>query len=416
MASLTTNSQSGSAAPRFQRCVARQPILTAQEKVFGYELLFRDGVDDYMNGSNSDAASRNTLDTSLLVGLNVLCDGRKAFINCTRDVLLKDYITLLPPEQTAVEVLEDVPPDDLVMAACERLAAGGYTIVMDGFTANDPRERLAPLAGILKVDFRSVPIAEAKSLIARYGSRSQMLAEKVETREEFDAARKAGFALFQGFFFRKPELMMAREIPANQVNYLRMLKALSQPELDSRELETMIKSEVSLCYRLLRYLNSAHFAFSREIQSVRHALTILGEREIRRWIRMVITLGVAENKPSDLVLSAMVRARLCELLGARVPHGDDDVFLVGLLSMMDAILELPMGVILEGIHLEREMKAVLLGEKSRLSSLFGLMLAQENADWERVASICADLKLDQAFVAECHWQAMQWAREMTTSS
>ncbi len=416
MASLTTNSQSGSAAPRFQRCVARQPILTAQEKVFGYELLFRDGVDDYMNGSNSDAASRNTLDTSLLVGLNVLCDGRKAFINCTRDVLLKDYITLLPPEQTAVEVLEDVPPDDLVMAACERLAAGGYTIVMDGFTANDPRERLAPLARILKVDFRSVPIAEAKSLIARYGSRSQMLAEKVETREEFDAARKAGFALFQGFFFRKPELMMAREIPANQVNYLRMLKALSQPELDSRELETMIKSEVSLCYRLLRYLNSAHFAFSREIQSVRHALTILGEREIRRWIRMVITLGVAENKPSDLVLSAMVRARLCELLGARVPHGDDDVFLVGLLSMMDAILELPIGVILEGIHLEREMKAVLLGEKSRLSSLFGLMLAQENADWERVASICADLKLDQAFVAECHWQAMQWAREMTTSS
>lgn len=416
MASLTTNSQSGSAAPRFQRCVARQPILTAQEKVFGYELLFRDGVDDYMNGSNSDAASRNTLDTSLLVGLNVLCDGRKAFINCTRDVLLKDYITLLPPEQTAVEVLEDVPPDDLVMAACERLAAGGYTIVMDGFTANDPRERLAPLARILKVDFRSVPIAEAKSLIARYGSRSQMLAEKVETREEFDAARKAGFALFQGFFFRKPELMMAREIPANQVNYLRMLKALSQPELDSRELETMIKSEVSLCYRLLRYLNSAHFAFSREIQSVRHALTILGEREIRRWIRMVITLGVAENKPSDLVLSAMVRARLCELLGARVPHGDDDVFLVGLLSIMDAILELPMGVILEGIHLEREMKAVLLGEKSRLSSLFGLMLAQENADWERVASICADLKLDQAFVAECHWQAMQWAREMTTSS
>ena len=243
-----------------------------------------------------------------------------------------------------------------------------------------------------------------------------MLAEKVETREEFTAARNAGFTLFQGFFFRKPELMMAREIPANQVNYLRMLKTISQTELDSRELETMIKSEASLCYRLLRYLNSAHFAFAREIQSVRHALTILGEREIRRWIRMVITLGVAENKPSDLVLSAMVRARLCELLGARVPHGDHDVFLVGLLSLMDAILELPIGVILEGIHLDREMKAVLLGEKSRLAPLYGLMLAQENADWERVSSISKDLKLDEAFVAECHWKAMQWAREMTTGS
>lgn len=413
---MATNSQSGSAAPRFQRCVARQPILNAQEKVFGYELLFRDGVDDYMDGSNPDAASRTTLDTSLLVGLNVLCDGGKAFINCTREVLLKDYITLLPAEQTAVEVLEDVPPDDLVVAACERLTAGGYTIVMDGFTMNDPRERLASLAGIIKVDFRSVPIDEAKSLIDRYGSQSRMLAEKVETREEFTAARKAGFTLFQGFFFRKPELMMAREIPANQVNYLRMLKTLSRPELDSRELETMIKSEASLCYRLLRYLNSAHFGFAREIQSVRHALTILGEREIRRWLRMVITLGVAENKPGDLVLSAMVRARLCELLGARVSHGDHDVFLVGLLSMMDAILELPMGVILEGIHLDREMKAVLLGENSRLSPLYGLMLAQEGAEWERVGSICKDLKLDEAFVAQCHWQAMQWAREMTTGS
>ena len=415
MASLTTNSQSGSAAPRFHRCVARQPILTANEKVFGYELLFRDGVDDYMDGSNPDAASRSTLDTSLLVGLNVLCDGRTAFINCTRDVLLRDYITLLPAEQTAVEVLEDVPPDDLVFAACERLAGAGYTIVMDGFTAHDPRERLAPLAGIIKVDFRDVPIAEAKSLIGRYSSRSMMLAEKVETREEFTAARNAGFTLFQGFFFRKPELMMAREIPANQVNYLRMLKTISQTELDSRELETMIKSEASLCYRLLRYLNSAHFTFAREIQSVRHALTILGEREVRRWIRMVITLGVAESKPSDLVLSAMVRARLCELLGARVPHGDHDVFLVGLLSMMDAILELPIGVILEGIHLDREMKAVLLGEKGRLSPLYGLMLAQESADWERVSSIAKDLKLDEAFVAECHWKAMQWAREMTTA-
>ncbi|MBZ5653749.1 MAG: HDOD domain-containing protein [Acidobacteriia bacterium] len=402
--------------PRFHRYVARQPILTADEKVFGYELLFRDGVDDYFTAVDADAASRSTLDSSILIGLDVLCDSRQAFVNCTREVLLKDYITLLPPDQIAVEVLETVPPDDLVIAACERLAKGGYTIALDDFGVNDPRAPLVGLAKIIKVDMRSTPLSQAAGLVRRYGARSQMLAEKVETREEFLAAQKAGFKLFQGYFFRRPEVVHARQIPANQLNYLRLLKMVSMPEINPREIENMIKGEASLCYRLLRYLNSPIFGFPGKIQSVRHALAILGEREVRRWIRLVVTLGAADNKPSDLVLSALVRARFCELLGPRTQHGQADVFLVGLLSLMDSILELPMGVVLEGICVDPEMKAVLLGEKSQLTPLYELMVAQEAAEWAKVGSLCAQMNLDGALVAESHWQAMRWAREMTAGA
>jgi c-di-GMP-related signal transduction protein len=302
----------------------------------------------------------------------------------------------------------------LVVAACKRLKQAGYVIALDDFAVNDPREALTSVADIIKVDVRATSPEDCAAMVKRYApKRCRMLAEKVETQEEFLAAKKAGFIYFQGYFFRRPELMQAREIPANRVNYLRLLQALSRPELEPRELEDAIKGEASLCYRLLRYLNSAAFGFRTEIKSIRHALAILGEREVRRWLRLVATLTAAENKPSDLVLSALVRARFCELLAPQVKHGESDLFLVGLLSLMDAILELPMGVVLEGISVDSETKTVLLGQGGLLSPAYQLMLAQEAGDWQGVANVNSQLHLPESFVADCYWKAMQWAREVT---
>jgi c-di-GMP-related signal transduction protein len=401
---------------QLSRYVARQPVLTSNEQVFGYELLFRDGVEDYFQSSDPDAASRSTVDTSMLMGLDILCDGRRAFINCTRETLLKDYITLLPPSRTVVEIVGSVPVDDLVEAACERLKEGGYAIALDDFVVNDPRTVLAKFADIIKLDMKTTSSEERTALIKRHGNAAcSMLAKKVETREEFNACKKEGFSYFQGYFFRKPELLHAREIPKNRANYLRLMQAISRDEIEFTEIDGIIKGEASLCYRLLRYLNSAAFGFASEIHSVRHGLSILGEREVRRWVRMVATLGAGQDKPSDLVLSAMVRARYCELLGPKVPHGESDLFLVGLLSMMDAILEIPMGVVLEGISLDRETRAVLLGQKSQLDLLYQLMVSQESADWPKLSQLCTQMKLPESLTTECHWKAMQWAREMTAA-
>ena len=299
------------------------------------------------------------------------------------------------------------------MPAAEK---AGYMIALDDFSLNDPREGLTDVADILKIDVRSTSVEERASMVKRYGPwRCRLLAEKVETREEFIAAQKAGFVYFQGYFFRRPETMKAHDISGNQLNYVRMLQVVSKPELEPREIENAIKGEAALCYRLLRYLNSAVFGFASEIHSVRHALSLLGEREVRRWVRLVVTLAAGQHRSSELVLSALVRARFCELLSPKIRHGDSDLFLLGLLSLMDSILEIPMSEVLDSVPIDQETKSVLLGGSSRLRPLYQLMLSQESGDWQHSTELAKSLELRDSDVAEIYWQAMQWARQVSGS-
>jgi len=413
-----TSGGQGTAAARIKnvkplRYVARQPIVDRDEKVFGYELLFRDGLENAFHG-DTDEASRATLDRSLLMGLDVLCDGRRAFVNCTRDTLIKGLVTLLPSTTTVVEVLETVPGDPDVVAACRTLKEAGYMIALDDYVANDHRVALAEIADIIKVDMLLTTEEQRTELIKQFGPwRCRLLAEKIETHGAFVRARDQGFVYFQGYFFRRPEMMNTRDMPANQMNYLRMLQEVSRPDLDLTEVERLVKAEASVCYRLLRYLNSAMFAFQNEIHSVRHALSILGERDVRRWVRLVAAVGAGQEKTSDLVLSALVRGRFGELLSPRVQHGESDLFLMGLLSLIDAMLEMPMAEVLNKIPLDHETKAVLLGQPSALRPVFQLMLAHESGEWQAAAGLSASLHLDSEDFAGHYWQAQQWARELS---
>jgi c-di-GMP-related signal transduction protein len=394
------------------RYVARQPIFDREEKVFGYELLFRDGLETAFTGDR-DEASRATLDRSLLMGLDVLCDGRRAFVNCTRDTLIKGLVTLLPSTLTVVEILENVPPDPDVIAACRHLKDAGYMIALDDYVADDPREAMAEMTDIIKVEMQLTTEEQRTAMIKRFGPRCRMLAEKIETHADFVRAREQGFVYFQGYFFRRPETLNTRDLPANSLNYLRMLQEVSRPELDLPGLERLIKVEASVCYRLLRYLNSAVFGLKNQVHSVRHALSMLGDREVRRWVRLVAAVGAGQNKTSDLVLSALVRARFAEVLGPRVEHGESDLFLMGLLSLIDAMLEMSMEDVLERVPLDRETKAVLLGQPGVLRPVYQLMLAHESGEWAAAAQLCDSMHLDAEEVAGDYWQAQQWAREVS---
>lgn len=405
----TTHQTSASLGHTF---VARQPILDAAQRVFGYELLFRNGIEDYFH-ADPELAARSTLDSSLLVGLNVLCDGRRAFVNCTRAVLIHDLITLLPPDQTVVEVLETVPPDERVIAACRRLKKSGYVIALDDFAPSDPREPLCDLSDIVKIDVRATTHQERSAMVSKYAALPcRMLAEKVETQDEFRDAQNLGFTYFQGFFFRRPQLMMTRDVPAHRLHYLRLLELVLRPELDLRELEKLVKQDAPICYRFLRYLNSPLFGFVREIRSVRHAIAMLGETELRRWIRLVVTLGAGEHKCSELVLTALARARFCELMSQRL-RSESDLFLLGLLSIMDAILEISMDVLLQQLPLEREIKAALSGKPSKFRALYQLMLAQESGEWDESTALAKQLHISDDEIALRWWQAMQWAQQVT---
>ena len=402
-------------------CIARQPILTAEESVVGYELFFREGPQKQQFTSDNETATSATIQMLNFVGLNVLCDGRLAFINCTHHMLLSDYFTLLPPHEVVIEIQGDVPADESVLRACRRLQQAGYSIALDNFVPGDKRETLIPHARFIKVDITKVHWEDSSVLAGLYGNEQcRLVAQKVETREQFATAAKSGFTRFQGYFFRRPENLRVRQIPANQTTYLRLLAAVSKSEVDFVELEALIKREPSLCYRLLRHLNSPLLGLSSPVLSIRNALTLLGEHESVRWIRMATTLVMGQDKSSDLVLSSLVRARFCELIAPKVDHGSSDLFLMGMLSLIDAILAIPIGMVIEELCLDPNIKEQLLcaktAKKTPLSPVYDLMVAGEAGDWESVTRLGKQLNLSLSFVGKTSNEAMRWAHEITSAS
>jgi len=393
------------------RFVARQPIFDRARKVVAYELLFRNGVDAFFN-SSVELAARTILDSSLVLGLDTLCDGRLAYINCTDSVLFKELVGLLPPNQAVIEVLESVEPDERIIGALQRLKNSGYTIALDDFAPDDRRIKLIPYAHILKIDWRATTPQQRIEMVARFSPACQLLAEKVETQEEFREAFGIGFHYFQGYFFQRPELVAMRDIPANRLGMLRLLAIVSKTDLNLDDLEDAFRHDATICYRFLRYLNSAAFGFRNEIRSVRHALAILGEREIRRWVRLVVTLTATSDQSGELVVCALTRARFCEHMAEEL-HLKKDLFLLGLLSLMDAMLEIPMDKILDQLPIDQETKATLLSQPNRLRPLYQLILAQESGEWVQVGELVQGMGLKEERVAELWWQAVNWAQEIS---
>jgi c-di-GMP-related signal transduction protein len=400
-------------ATEFARYAARQPILTADERVFGYEILFRSDAANHFSSTDPTDATRSVIDMSSLLGLGVLCDNKLAFINCTREILLSEFITLLPPENLVLEILGTVPPDEEVMLACTQLKRAGVKIALDDYTVDDPREPLAYFADFIKVDLRQTSLADAGIIVAGHRAVCRMIAMKVETRQDFQFAKKAGFHLVQGYFFRRPQMVRTWTGSSNRAIHLSLLNAVMKPELDLAQVEDLIKKDATLCFRLLRYLNSPMFGFRSEICSIKQALMILGEQETRRWCRLAVTLEIAHDRTSDLMLSALTRGRFCELLGPRLGGGDTDLFLLGLLSLMDSILEIPIESVVDALSIHQDIKLALMQKNSQLMPLYSLMLAVEAGEWDTVTRLCDEIHLSEPVVSGAQWKAMEWAQQVS---
>ena len=253
-----------------QRFVARQPILDRNGGVYGYELLARSGNSNIFDASDPTAATCRTIDTSLLIGTNSLTEGRRAFINCTREILLSDMVTVLPSKICVLEILEDVEPDREVLDRCRSLRKSGYTLAMDDFTGDLKYAPFIEIAEIIKVDFLATNVLQQADF-ARYAKRgTTLLAEKVENREQFELAKKLGYTYFQGYFFAKPTMVSSADISLLQSKCLRILQKAFDPDYEPKEVAAVIKQEPSLCYRLLRYLDSAAFGLY-PIRTIGHA-------------------------------------------------------------------------------------------------------------------------------------------------
>lgn len=386
--------------------IARQPIFDRNEETIGYELLYRASQAPAAQGAV--APSPKALNTSLLLGIEQLAGGRRAFLSCTHDSLVSDLGTLVPADKVVLEIPPSATPDEETLAACRRLKSKGYVLALDGFLPDSRTLSFMPIADILKIDVRRVACTEWANLIRTYAKQARTVALKVETRAEYQNARQAGFTYFQGAFFCKPDVVSTRGISPLRMNQLRLLKTACNPDLDFRELEQIVKSDAALCYRLLRYMNSAAFYVHSSVNSIRHALALLGEREIRKWIAVTAVSLAGDNKPKEVVLSALLRARFCELLSAQSKCRAYDLFVVGLFSIMDAILDEPLERILIEIEIPPTARAALLGKPIRLRDVYSLVLAYVNADWTTCHTYRERLKISEEEIADAYMASVHW--------
>ena len=398
--------------------IARQPIFDRNKDVFAYELLFRSGPDNYFELRNKQKESGEVVTNSLLyIGLEELTSGKKACINFAHNLLEDDVATVLPSSMMIVEILDEFEPDEQFLAECKKLKDGGYTLAFAVETLQDYTDPIQDLADIIKVDFSETPSPERKEIANKFDSgHIQLLAEKVDTIEDFNQANKLGYTYFQGYFFDKPEFNgSGTAIPEYKINYLRMLQEIHQPEIEYSELENVIRRDLDLTYKLLRFINSSYFGVITEVRSIKQALVLLGFDEIRKWVSLTLLDNLAKDKPSELIRQSILRAKFCEEIAERVGKSEEsaEFFLMGMFTAINALINKPMAQILAELPLANDMKVALLGRNNRYRKVLEAVLAYERGDWYQFDHYAKELKLDSSEVPAIYNAALQWVDQVS---
>lgn len=394
-----------------EKFIARQPILDTRLRVFAYELLFRGGPQNVFQPF-ANASASVIADSITLFDLDMLTGRARAFVNVDEMALRLGAARLLPAGRIVVEILETVPPTEEVLGFCRELRSAGYQLALDDFVDSAELAPFVEFARYLKVDFRLLD-ADARALIARkYRDKDiSLLAEKVETESEFREARDLGYSYFQGYFFCKPSMLETREISGNKAVHLQLLNAVAAPELHFGLIESLLKQEPSLLYRLLRYLNSPILGLRCEVHSVRHAITLLGENEFRRWASIFAIISMSAGKSPELVRTALTRGFFCEEFSAAAGLGEksSSLFLMGLLSIADALLDKPMSEVLDALPVTEEVKTALCGGTNDFRDVYDLVLALERGEWPQLSNVAARLGCDEEKISRSYLSAFQRA-------
>ncbi|MCY2958882.1 MAG: HDOD domain-containing protein [Planctomycetota bacterium] len=392
--------------------IARQPIFDRANGLTAYELLFRPEHGALVDSASPEVATAVVSVRSVMdIGLDELVGPVRAWVNFSRTALTEEHFRVLPPERVVLEVLESVVADAEVLRALRSARTAGYQIALDDYVLNERTAGLLEFADFVKLDMlgrSEAGLVDDLRSIARPGLR--ILAEKVETRAVHDAALDAGFHLFQGYYFARPDIVPGRRMPTDRNALLRLLSELQDPATTFERIETLIAADVGLGVRLLRHVNAVYFGVRERIESLRHAVVMLGTERLRTCVAMILMADL-DGKPGELVTMALVRAHMCEKLGERMHGLPDRYFSVGLFSLLDAFVDRPLGEIVERLGLSKELSNALLLHEGALGDSLRAVEACERADWSALeGGSCSATDL-----RDCYLEALRWSGQVRSS-
>ena len=389
--------------------IARQPIYDAQLKVVAYELLFRSGntinAADFLDG---DSATTNVIINAITeIGMDQLVGPHRAFINLTRNHILQMAEKPMPElkERLVLEILEDIEAEEVIVEAVSKLAKDGFTIALDDFIYSESLQPLVELSDIIKIDLMALNNEELETHAKKLNNgKRKLLAEKVETQEEFDQCKELGFDYYQGYFFSKPQIMKGKSLPANKLAIMKLLTELQDTESSNEQLAQTISQDVTMSVRILRYINSAQFGFSKEVDSIQKAIMMLGRTTIRNLANLV-SMSQIEDKPHELLIISMIRAKMSENMALLLKENKDVCFTIGLFSIIGSLMNQDMELLIEGLPLAENVRAALIRHDGELGKILHCVLSYESGDWENAVHE----KLTNDDLRDCYLDALQWA-------
>lgn len=383
--------------------VARQPIFDRGLQVLGYELLFRTpSAAEADVTDHQEATTRVVLDSLTELGLDHVVGSKLAWINVSREFLLRGLVSALPAERVGLEILEGQVVDDEFLAAVAAARAQGFVLALDDFELGTGADRLLAHVDVIKLDMITLGRDGLADHVRRLRHLDvELLAEKVETPEDHAFAKSLGCQRFQGFFYRRPELLSRRRIDTGRTSLMRLICRLQDPSMTLEEVQAEVRQDVGLSLRLLRYINSAAIGMGHQVSSVAQAVTLLGPAHLRRWAALTAFAGLAHER-SELARTALVRARFCELSGQVQTSSAPERFTLGLFSVMDALTDSTLEDALEAVPFPPEMREALIDRAGPLGRLLAAVIALEDGSFELAEALVP-------LSGELYVEALGWA-------
>lgn len=387
--------------------IGRQPIFDREMNIFAYELLYRDSRHNCAQVA-CEIESTTTVILNLITefGFNKATGNKTAFINLSKAFLTGEKKVHLPAQKVVLEILEDTTVDQALLDGLQQLKSQGFSLALDDFVYSCEWDPVLPLVDFIKVEIPILSRDEIRQHVSQLKKLNvKLLAEKIESEEEYEFLHDCGFDLFQGYFLAKPKVIEGKTISANKLTIMSLLADLNNENVEIENLVDSISSDVSLCYKVLRYINSAHFALSRKVDSIREAITFVGLKKLKQWATLVSMSNIS-SQPDDLMQLTMSRAYMCEQIAMQL-HKDDPqhFFSVGLFSTLDILLNLPMKKVLDNLPLSDEILDALLYFKGDTGKVLKCVIAYEQADWEKISSL--ELAISPSSLRDCFFAAIQ---------